>query len=762
VRLHTPTGEVSESGWYRGNVDTTLGTYSAGGLPVAGSGPLAMGDTVAERFEIRALLGQGGMGSVYRAYDRELDEDIALKVLRPDLAATPDALLRFRREVKLARRVTHPHVARTYDLGAHQGMRYLTMQLITGAPLGGLRPIADVLRFASQLAQALAAAHAVGVVHRDLKPANVLVEDERAIITDFGIACMADMGDGGGGHDALRTGSIAIGTPAYIAPEQLEGASVDGRADIYALGVVLYELVSGRLPFDGESPAGLALARLTRDPHPLRAGDAPEGVGRLVMEMLARHREARPDAHTVADRVARLRGGGSTMDEPIIERRSEIAPHRRIQVARIDADATTSALAGDLAVAIADALVGDPALEVIRSATPDATDAALELDVRAAAERVRVRMRVVDGGQVGWVGKLEGSLADPFALEDAVAAQAVGALRARSSMPPGGDRYEAARRLLDGGPVEVRRGIAALEHLLATEPKNAWVASLLAGGLVRMALLAGGVDTAAFARAEELALRALDVDRENGHSYHAIASIRWYKGENAEAVAAAREAIRRAPTLAEPHILLGRVLSWLGRVAEAHHELALAIRLDASARDAYEERIRLLALTGDRVAALEALDDYDRAHAGGGMPVRLRLCTWWRDRELARQLIERIDRAPTGAVWEQSRSTLVAYVDGDLITMRRRIEDTMVRLLGERVITRQRVFLRQVAIENLMLAEAPELAVRHLLVLADEPGFIDLLWLDRCPVLEPLRERPELASVRAATAERAVHVWGHR
>ena len=226
---------------------------------------VAPGVLVARRFEVRERVGEGAMGSVWRVLDRELDEEVALKVLRDDFAATEGALERFRREVKLARRITHPNVARTYDLGAFEGVRFLTMELIAGEPLSRhlawkrRLPVADALRIVEQVARGLAASHAVGVLHRDLKPDNLMVAGDRAVITDFGVARLAVNTDAA----AFATrASLVVGTPAYMAPEQLQGFDLDGRADVYALGVVFFELLTGAHPF----AAGVA-ARLWAPPR---------------------------------------------------------------------------------------------------------------------------------------------------------------------------------------------------------------------------------------------------------------------------------------------------------------------------------------------------------------------------------------------------------------------------------------------------------------------------------------------------------------
>ncbi|AKV04164.1 Serine/threonine protein kinase [Labilithrix luteola] len=223
---------------------------------------------VANRYELLGMLGGGAMGTVYRARDRELDEIVALKVLRRELAATEGMLERFRREVKLARRVTHRNVARTFDIGEHGGDRFLTMELVRGEGLASLLtrrgrlPLAEVVSISRDVCAGLSAAHAAGVLHRDLKPDNVvLAEDGRAVITDFGIARAASEGELG------RTVGGIVGTPAYMAPEQVEGApNLDARADLYALGAMIFELLTGSLPWTGETVIAVAAARLLQPP----------------------------------------------------------------------------------------------------------------------------------------------------------------------------------------------------------------------------------------------------------------------------------------------------------------------------------------------------------------------------------------------------------------------------------------------------------------------------------------------------------------
>jgi tetratricopeptide (TPR) repeat protein len=223
---------------------------------------LAPGTLVAGRYRVVATAGIGGMGVVYKARDEELDVDVALKVLRPDLGADPDWIARFRRELVLARQVTHRNVVRIHDIGESQGLRFLTMRYVEGRSLleilraEGALPVERAVRIVRQVAEALQQAHDAGVVHRDLKPANVLVEaDDTAYVTDFGVARSLDR------EGLTRTGAV-VGTPEYLSPEQVAGEAVDGRSDIYSLGILFYEILTGQLPFQGESKAEILAQRL--------------------------------------------------------------------------------------------------------------------------------------------------------------------------------------------------------------------------------------------------------------------------------------------------------------------------------------------------------------------------------------------------------------------------------------------------------------------------------------------------------------------
>ena len=273
---------------------------------------LAAGARLAGRYRILELVGVGGMGMVYKAWDEQLDLAVALKVLRPDLARDARRLERFKQELVLARQVSHPNVVRTHDLGGDGEIVFLTMDFVPGRSLdevlgeeGRLDP-ERAAGIARQIASALAAAHEAGVVHRDLKPGNVLVDGSgRAAITDFGIARSL----AGAGPGPTLPGTV-VGTLDYLSPEQARGGVVDGRSDLYALGILLYEMLTGKLPFAGGSDAEVLAQRLTGATRDLRSAgvEVPRALAEIVRRLLQRDPERRyQSAREVLADLGRLR-----------------------------------------------------------------------------------------------------------------------------------------------------------------------------------------------------------------------------------------------------------------------------------------------------------------------------------------------------------------------------------------------------------------------------------------------------------------------
>ncbi len=248
---------------------------------------------LAERYTIERELGRGGMATVYLAHDKKHDRAVAIKVLRPELAASVGAE-RFVREIQIAAQLQHPHVLPLHDSGQTAGLLYYVMPYVEGESLrdklkrDGALPIDDTVRMLGQIVDALAYAHAHGFVHRDIKPENVMLSGRHALVTDFGVAkAVSDAA----GQPTLTTVGIALGTPAYMAPEQaVADPHVDHRADIYSVGAVAYEMLTGQPPFMGDTPQSVLAAHVTATPAPVtrHREDVPAALAEIVMRCLAK------------------------------------------------------------------------------------------------------------------------------------------------------------------------------------------------------------------------------------------------------------------------------------------------------------------------------------------------------------------------------------------------------------------------------------------------------------------------------------------
>src|SRR5580704_5628392 len=265
------------------------------------------GTLLAERYRIIAKLGQGGMGEVYRADDIVLGQAVALKFLPPDVTDNPQALDRFRNEVRIARQVSHPNVCRVYDLGEINGQLFLSMEYVDGEDLGvllrriGRLPEAKALEVSRKLCAGLAAAHEKGVLHRDLKPGNIMLDSHgQVLITDFGLAALAGQVEGA---------EVRNGTPAYMAPEQLDGKEVTVRSEIYSLGLVLYEIFTGKRPFESSTLADLVRTRNESAPASPSTliHDLDPAVERVILRCLEADPTLRPSSALAV--AAALPGG---------------------------------------------------------------------------------------------------------------------------------------------------------------------------------------------------------------------------------------------------------------------------------------------------------------------------------------------------------------------------------------------------------------------------------------------------------------------
>ena len=273
---------------------------------------LTRGTIFAGRYEIIEELGRGGMGEVYKVFDRETDSKIALKMIRPEVAAYKNTIERFRNELKVARDISHKHVCRMYDLGREADSYFITMEYVSGEDLKSLirrtkrLDIGTAISIAKQVCEGLAEAHRLGVVHRDLKPSNIMIDREGdAKIMDFGIA------------RSLRTKGITgpgavIGTPEYMSPEQVDGKEADQRADLYSLSIILYEMVTGMVPFEGETAFAVGLKHKSEPPENPKTlnPQIPDDLSRLILKGLEKDKEKRyQTAAEVLSELTRIEQG---------------------------------------------------------------------------------------------------------------------------------------------------------------------------------------------------------------------------------------------------------------------------------------------------------------------------------------------------------------------------------------------------------------------------------------------------------------------
>jgi TolB-like protein/predicted Zn-dependent protease len=751
---------------------------------------------IAGRYELLGLVGVGGMGSVYRARDTELDEVIALKVLRRELLDAPGMLDRFRREVKLARRVTHKNVARTFDIGEHAGERFLTMEFIEGESLArllereGTLSLARVVDVVRAVCAGLAAAHAANVVHRDLKPDNVLISnDGRIAITDFGVARA-----GVDAKSPSQTLGIPVGTPAYMAPEQVEGAiDTDARTDIYALGAILYELLTGEPAWNGPSPYTVAAARLQMPPPDPRdkKKDLPAEVAAMVMRCMARDREKRfPSVEEVDAALVALEPlFKATPAKPRPVRRLSSVPVAKeaLKVVAVlpfkNRGAPEDDYVGDgLTEDLIDALSVTEGLKLrsrgivmqVKAVDADPRELGRELDVQVVVEgsfkkvgdELRIAMRLVsvtDGFQL-WARRYERPEKDFVAVIDEAADAIAEALTVHRAVPARSvvtnplaiDLYLRARHEYHKGwSVNVLRAVALFEDALKHAPNDPMLLSGYAlAQMRRLAVEESGEGVA------HVALRAAERARaaapNAGEPRVALANYHLIMGD---AVAAAREvndALRLSPALPDVHDLCGRILVEVGRPDEGISFLERALMLEPSMFRAKMDIARVSALEGDwtRSDDLYAHAPTDEADHNAFWFPRARLAIWRGEREWAEWA--RIEMEPHSfAMKGQVEAICTLIVTKAIPEPLRVLMEAMGRITGR--VRRRPIFFRQLKAEACAYV-GDDGAALAALDDASQLGLMDIVWLDRCPLFERLREEPRFLAARARVAQKAALV----
>jgi eukaryotic-like serine/threonine-protein kinase len=745
-------------------------TKAASTAPPLGDGQHDAAPTLlANRYTIIGLLGMGGMGRVYRAHDKKLDEVVALKMLRKELVGQAAMLERFRQEVKLARRVTSPHVVRTFDLGEHGDEVFLTMEYIEGTSLAqrieaGPMPVDDVLHISRAVASGMAAAHATGVLHRDLKPDNVLLgKDGRIAITDFGIARSASASP-----DA--TADRFVGTPAYMAPEQVESvATLTPAVDVYAFGAIVFEMLTNRRPFVGSNVLAVAVARLLEPPPDPRTHRAlAEPIATFVLRCLAREPGDRFADGASLQAALALLASSSTSTLPVSSR--PVVPDRgarSVAIVPLRASGDLAEVADGLAEEIVDALSMSRQLRVrplgaLRSRAADAdpaelgrtlgVDVVVEGSIRRRGDRVRVAARVisvVDAFQL-WANHIDAASDGLLSACDEIVRAIAQALTAEITLPARpalaahlAQAYLEAKAHLRAGWFhgDVSKVIAELDQVFPQAPDDPSLTALLATALARSGF-AGNQPN--LLRSRPLAERAVALAPSSGEAQLALAFSALYSGESALAAGSFARAVRIAPGLALAQALLGGMLVDGEQLEDgvAHLEAAVSI-------DPHNVQVTDLARAYCYLGRFdEGIAMLKQLPVNAFVEVLLgRLENWRGRRYVFRELT-----APGLIALQQKVLTASAraYATGV-------VTDEDATAYGEIIAVtpmRWRAAQTQYFAELFVCAGRLDQAVDMIRISVDA-GLHDACWFERCPVLEPLRRRPDLAPLAGVVRQRS-------
>jgi adenylate cyclase len=579
-------------------------------------------------YELVGLLGTGGMGEVHRARDTRLGRDVALKVLPEEVAASPERLARFEREARIVASLNHPNIVTLHSIEEAEGIRFLTMELVEGRSLADLLtpaglPLAQVLDLMIPLADALSAAHEKGVVHRDLKPANVMVTPEgRVKVLDFGVAKLisadestANLRSADASPPLSMAGEI-LGTVAYMAPEQIFGEAVDARTDIFSLGVLVFELLSGKRPFGGTSFWEMAAA-IMRDAPPALASirdDVPDDLARIVDRCLEKQPERRfQTARELASEtraLSRVQGQGTTAS--VADSRSGIASIAVLPFDNLSGDAEQEYFADGIVEEIIIGLSRIKWLFVIsrnstfiyKGRTIDVKAVGRTLGVRYVLQgsvrrfgnHVRVTGQVIETETAAnvWANRYDGTLGDIFALQDELTMAVIGAVepslrqaeveRVRRKRPDSLDAYDLLLRALPlattAMPEDAENAIRFLDDAVRREPNYAAAHGLLAW-CHEQRYLRGGLQ--ARARHDALAHARAAIEA-GGDDAMALAMGGFVvgileRGEYETALEAIDRSIALSPSSALAFGFSAIIRAWMGEESTAIEHAKLAVRL---------------------------------------------------------------------------------------------------------------------------------------------------------------------------------------
>jgi serine/threonine protein kinase len=582
---------------------------------------LAKGSTIARRYEILEQLGRGGMGEVYKVRDTKLDEEMALKLLKPEIASDESMIERFRNELKLARKITHKNVCRMHDFHEEEGNPFITMEYVAGEDLKSLikkkgkMPVEEALNITRQVTVGLMEAHELGVVHRDLKPQNIMIDkNANAKIMDFGIARSVEA-------PGVTTTGMIVGTPDYISPEQTEGEEADQRSDIYSLGIILYEMVTGSVPFKGDTALSVAIKHKTQIPSDPRKinPEVSEDLNRLILICMEKKRERRyQSAKELLSDLVKIEKGTPTETRAISTKEPAYEMKWRNSMAvlpfvDLSAQKDQEYFCDGMVEELINSLTRIKDLRVVARTSAFSfkgkdvdireigkrlnVKTILEGSVRKAGNRLRITTQLVNVEEDFpiWSDRYDRELEDVFAIQDDIAMSIVNALKIEvlgekeaPLVKAHTENPEAYEAYLKGqfhywkvSPESIALALDYYRLALEKDPNYALAYTGISSVWVTSGMLGIVPPLEAFPKVKEAVLKAFELDDTLAEAHYNLAIFRfYYEWDWGGAEIEFQRAIELNPNNANIHLIYSSFLDMMGRSEEAIAEIERALELD--------------------------------------------------------------------------------------------------------------------------------------------------------------------------------------